>query len=457
MHMFKKLSASAFALVLATSAAFAGGGGNWNGFPILGNSGYCSSYVNGVCVNTVSPGESSVTGNEMLPADTWLPGGQAPQTELVPLSVLSQRGQGASRNVLIGTDFLTNLWQRGTTFSSLTPTTSTMTADRWAVYSSGNTTTISQDTTTADVAPIIGVNGAMKVVRPTGTNTSAICVGQVLPQKDSARFAQGNLNAIFSFYANPLSGYLASNKDVVATIAVYTAGDSATPGTNTDAFMKGTVGGYTVVATSTIPLVTGWTRYSVAGVVPNTVSGTQITGIGITLCTPVYPASTGVATDGFLFGNAQLEDSTAPVVNTIRLGDSTPGNSLPGAYARRVVADETAEQLSYSYIITDGATTRRYGSGFAQSTALAELYVQYPVEMRETPVLTVGTTISFGVRFSTASTQACGTSIAAIATSGTPVGSALLCTTGATALTANAGLTFAGANTGGLLTFSAEP
>src|ERR1700677_2935356 len=239
--MFKRLGLAGVA-ILATFG-IANAGGYWFGWPILGNSGYCSSYVNAQCVNTVDAGEPSFTGNEEIPADTWLPNGQFPQSEYIPAVLLTQHGQGAFRNALIGSDFFTNLWQRGTTpLSVASPTTTTMSADRWGVYSSGNVVTITKDTTAADLSPSTGISAAMKITRPSGTNTSAICVGQVLPVKDSARFTNGS-EAIFSFYANPLSGYLATNKDIIATIAVYTAGDSATPGTNTDAFMKGTIAG----------------------------------------------------------------------------------------------------------------------------------------------------------------------------------------------------------------------
>ena len=81
--------------------------------------------------------------------------------------------------------------------------------------------------------------------------------------------------------------------------------------------MKGTIAGYTVInPTSTtvatapvIPIATAWNRYSVTGAVPATVSTNAVTGIGVTICTPVYPASTGVAGDGFLIANLQLRSS----------------------------------------------------------------------------------------------------------------------------------------------------
>lgn len=470
---------------LVSTVGIAVSAGLFWGYPIVGQGTYCISYQNptvvngvvtsqGTCTSTAPAGPSALTGNELLIADTQLPGGQTPQTVYVPANVLSGVGQGANRNALIGADFQTNLWQRGTTpISATTAATAAYSADRWAVYSSGNTLTITKDVTAADVLPSAGVNGIMKVTRPSGTNTTSICVGQVLPNAESARFV--GREAVFSFWAEALAGYLQTNSALTATIAVYTAADSATPNTNTDAFFKGTIAGYTVLngvtpSTVAVPttsnttvgtpltLTTSLARYSVAAYVPPQVlvssTLTNVIGIGVTLCTGTYPASTGVATDGFAFGNAQLEE-TSPGTATGTTLTAAP-NTAPGSFSRYSVSEDANAQLSYSYIVLDGATTIRYAAGFSSTNALAQFYIQYPVEMREVPTLAVGTTVSFSVLHQT-TTSACGTSIGAVSASGTTVGSGLLCTTGGTALTAGEGSLLVGANTGSRLVFSAEP
>lgn len=399
--MFSKKTLIASAAILAAGVGYVysqGSLGFWSNWPILGNPGFCSSQVNAQCVQQVPAGTAAVTGNELIPLDTQLPGGQFPQSERVSIATLTQHGQGSSRNALIGSDFATNLWQRGTTpISATTASTTKMSADRWGAYSSGNTLTITKDTTAADLSPTIGINAAMKITRPSGTNTTAICVGQVLPQADSLRFlaaTNGSTGAqvIFSFYANPLAGFLSTNSDIIANIAVYTATDSATGGTNTDTFMKGTITGYTVinptsatVATApVIPLATGWARYSVTGIVPATVSSNAVTGIGVTICTPVYPASTGVATDGFLIANAQLETGVAANATTGALAQTTPGG-----YARRLPADEALEQLSFSQVINEPAASISVGpSGQGASTTTCVLSIPAAVYMREAPTAT---------------------------------------------------------------------
>lgn len=446
-------------LILGPISAALAAEGMWNGLPIVGAPPYCITFVNGNCVQFSPPSPPNLTGNELIPADTNLSQGQNPQTAYLPTSLLIAHGQGSDRNVMLGSDFFNNLWQRGTTFTALTPTTTTMTADRFGVYSSGNTTTVTRQLTGTDISPALGINGSMKIVRPSGTNTSAICVGQVLPAKDSVRFV-GN-QAIFSFYAQALSGYLSTNNNIIANIAVYTAADSATPGTNTDAFMKGTIAGYTVIdPTSTtvatapvIPLTTSWVRYSVSGTVPTTVSTNAVTGIGVTICTPVYPASTGVAADGFEIANLQLEASTPPgVVNGVTV---TPGNTTPGSFARRLPAEESVELLTYSYVLTDSAITRVYGVCQEKvANTSANCYLNFPTLMRGTPTTTVSAT-GWSIQQTDATNELC-SALAGIASSNTPSTAGLLCTAGGT-ITLGTMSPFLGGATTSTITFSAEP
>ena len=110
-----------------------------------------------------------------------------------------------------------------------------------------------------------------------------------------------------------------------------------------------------------------------------------VTGIGVTICTPVYPASTGVAGDGFLIANVQLEQGHAGNVANGQAAVTTPSG-----FSRRLPADEASEQLTYSYVVTDGAITRVYG--WCQETTAntsASCIVKFPQEMRIVPTTTV--------------------------------------------------------------------
>lgn len=81
---------------LIVSSAIAVGAGLFPGFPIVSGASYCNGYATGtsgqVCIQTV-PAGPSLTGNELIPADTQLASGQSPQTVLVPSRVL---GGGAA-------------------------------------------------------------------------------------------------------------------------------------------------------------------------------------------------------------------------------------------------------------------------------------------------------------------------------------------------------------------------
>jgi len=417
-------------VALVSTVGIAVSAGLFWGYPIVGQGTYCISYQNptvvngvvtsqGTCTSTAPAGPTTLTGNELVVADTQLPGGQNPQTVLIPTVVMFSHGQGSERNALIGGDFQTNLWQRGTSFASATPTTAAYTADRWASYSSGNTVTINRQTGSTDISPTLGVNAVMRVVRPSGTNTTSICVGQILPTAESARFV-GN-EAIFSWYGFANTGYLQTNQTIIARIYAFTSADSATPNTNTDAMFKETLTNQTIVngqvgtavttasltAPAVIPLTNAMARYSVAGQVPLTIGGTAVTGVGVTLCTGAYPASTGVAGDWFEFGNAQLESSAPPVVqNGVTI---SAGNTSPGSFARRTPWLEGVLEQTYSYVITEGAAS--VGTplmGTYDTTTTCELTAPVP-HMRIAP------TLAFGGTTLSASTWAI------IATSATPI------------------------------------
>ncbi len=72
--------------------------------PIIGGSSYCSSTVNGSCVNTV-PAGPAVTGLEYIPADTSIAQGANPQSG--KFSVLTLGGGVLTYNVPINGDTLT--------------------------------------------------------------------------------------------------------------------------------------------------------------------------------------------------------------------------------------------------------------------------------------------------------------------------------------------------------------
>lgn len=447
--MKRKISLVGLALVASTAIALAGG--VFSQYPILGVPAdtNCLSFGNNNVCNQYSPaGPTATTGNETILLDSNLPNGQQPTSFLAPLSALQNSSQGAFRNALIGGDFNINLWQRGTTFTSLTPTTAAMTADRWFTYSSGNTTTITQQIGASDINTNIGMLATMRVSRPSGTDVTPICVGQIVPAKEAERFL-GN-NAVFSFYAMAPTTLSSNGDSIDVSIAYITAADSATPGTNTDAFAKSTATGYAAVVTkannnatgtvangvANIPLTQTFTRYYVSGVIPTTA-----TSIGVKICfTPL--ASTGTSTDWFEFGNAQLEAAAA--TTTTNLGVVTPGS-----FSRRQPALEAVLQQSYSYGLVEKTNVIYPGGVLCSATANALIAVPFATQMRGTPTLTL-TAGGYSIQTAVAVTAIGTTTILAASPQAATLTSAAACTS-------TLPYQLKGTNTTGLMMFSAEP
>lgn len=437
----KRIALGLAALVAVVGIAF--GAGQFPGYPIVGGAAYCVSYVMNpttglpttTCNGPQTPaGPVSITGSELIPADTQLPSGQQPQTVTIPSSLLSANGQGGFRNLLVGGDFALNLWQRGTTFTALTPTVAAMTADRWFTYSSGNTVTITRQTGASDILPTQGLLASMRVSRPSGTDVTPICVGQYLSAKDSAVLV--GKSAIFSFYAMAPTTFSPTNDAVDVSIAYTTAADSATPGTNTATFALSTTTGYTAVGALNIPLTQTFTRYSTSGAIPSTA-----TSVGVKICfTPA--ASTGASTDWFEFAGAQLEANLSSI-------------TTPGSFARRPLQVETNLQLSYSYVLTDTAITTTYGwcqEKVANTSANCTL--QFPQQMRGIPTTTVSAT-GWSIQQTDATNELC-SALAGVASSNTVLEARLLCTAPGTIALGTVSPFLGGATTS-TITFSSEP
>lgn len=464
MKRFRTLAAAGVAVAVASTLAIAAG--NWSTLPIVGSASFCGSTVTGtgslggitgqgqgstgsICGQTIPAGPPAITGNELVPADTNLTGGAPPQTVTIPTSLLFAHGQGAMRNALIGGDFATNLWQRGTTpISATTAATATMTADRWFAISSGNTLTISKQTGATDIITSAGLLASMRVNRPSGTDVTPICVGQYLDKQAAARFV-GN-NAVFSVYGLNGSTMSAANGAVTMTIAYVTAADSATPGTNTGTFALGTTTGYTAAVTATsqgttgtvasgvatVPFSTTWTRYGVAAAIPSTA-----TGIGVKVC--YTPVGTGASTDWFEIAGAQLEAQNA-------------GVTAPGAFARRPAAEEALLQQYYTWgpgqeII--GVNTGTFA--LCVSTGVVNIGFKPPVPMFIEPT-TATSTLTAGTW--SIQTAAAVTGLGTITITAAATDNRLITMNSTAACTTTLPYTLVGgAGATGLLLFSAEP
>lgn len=442
-------SAAIGTIAVAALATVAYSAGLFPGFPIVGGSAYCTS-VSGIgntagtgqpsitgtpgqfgqgfpnqggstgnfasnC-NVVAPaGPATTTGQELIPADTGLPNGQQPQTVLIPNSYLGPLNLKINR--VVGGDFGTNLWQRGTTpVSAASPTTAVMSADRFWAISASNVITITKQTPASTAADYLGASGFyswMRVARPSGTPSGVTCVGQTLDQQQAAELI--GKNAVLSFYGYAPTTYSATNQNVTVTIAYFTAGDAVVgqtaigaAGVNSKTFalsasgQAGGIAGYTAVTAgsspsfpastvasnvATVGLTQSPVRYSFYGFVPAlTAAGTQVTSVGIAICgTPTL--TTTVSTDYFEITGVQLQGENATA--TVAL---PTGLIAPTGFERRPASIDQLNQLYYSYVVNEGALgPSRSVCHFTTANTAMQCPISFPVPMRLAPAMVYAT------------------------------------------------------------------
>lgn len=444
--MLRKIAIGLFATVAVTGIAALAQTFAPN-MPILGGPAYCSSTNNGVCVNTV-PAGPSLTGNETIPADTNATPVGGIQAGKIPVPVLYSNFNG-----LIGGDFSQNLWQRGTSFSSLALNTAILTADAWYVYAPAlPLVSVSKQTAQADQPPGSGASYRLQRVA-SQTSLGQFCTGQLLPDDSSDPFIVGadGVTRTTIFSAEIAAGANFSPTGVNMIIAYHSAADVTTPGangqgTNTGTFASSTgttqnITNYTEAVNTLITPTTSFARYSVSAVIPNLIPGTATAtaGVGVKLClTGVGTAGTN---DWIEFGNAQLE---------YRGGTST----APSPFKRRLLADEWNLQYArYWTIFEAGAGSPIHCPGQGTTTNGLNFTCQFPVVMRITPVtspITIG-----GFKSNSAGTLQ---TIAVLNTTGlgnTPRTGNL---SGTGTITAGQGTTLVSSGAGtGIIGWSAEP
>ncbi len=405
---------------------------------------------------TEFPQTIPLTGSETIPADTTLSGGRNPQSEAVTMTQIAGFGaqqQGLGRNLLIGGDAKTNLWQRGTSIASIT-TTKTYTADRWFAWSGASSDiTVAQSTTAGDLAE--GYSMAFKVSR-TGSGTVPVCFGQVLAGRNAIQLA--GQTAEFSFSAKPGAGFSAAGGLMTAYVTYGTGTDQA----STD-FAFGLNGGgggsagwtgqtNAVAKTVALPGTKG-TRFVAVAAIPSTA-----TEVGVALCW------TGVGTptnDYVSLMGLQLasNSSLAAYVNTAGEAAFGATGTIPAsAFEHRLQGVETILQLAYTYSFSEAAAAvvqSPTGSALGTTTTCT-VYIPFPVTMRTAPTYTnsLSATTFKVVSASQTAGAVLATPFSATLTANTPTGASINFTT--TGMTAKDGCYLIGAGGGGGLLWSAE-
>jgi len=256
------------------------------------------------------------------------------------------------KNAIINGNF--DFWQRGTSFTNPSSTSTSYSADRWNSYRAGFATGI---TTTQQNPGLTGFQYNVRVQRNSGdTSTAVLTLQQSLETRTSLPFA--GQTVVVSFYARAGANFSSTSNLLNATL---------TTGTGTD---QSNVGGYTGSATpinTSVTLTTSWQRFSVSGTLATNTNEISF-GFNAT------PTGTAGANDYFEVTGVQLE------LGFVATSFSRAGGTIQG---------ELAACQRY-YWRSNGGLYGRQGVGIASSTTSASILVNLPITMRIIP-----TTIEF--------------------------------------------------------------
>jgi len=213
-----------------------------------------------------------------------------------PQQTLDVQGNVNVQNtVIMGSSFLRNriingamqIWQRGTSFTTVGSGTWTYTADRMATYCQNSSTTISQSTS----VPSNLFQYSLRLQRTAGNaGTNPLVVTQVIESTNC--YDLSGQTVTLSFWAKTGSNYSGGN----LTVVVYT-GTAADQGVNSIGSWTGTA---TPIVTTTQAISTNWTRYSFTGTF----------GAGVLEAAPYFlwtPTGTAGADDSLYITGIQLE------------------------------------------------------------------------------------------------------------------------------------------------------
>jgi hypothetical protein len=269
------------------------------------------------------------------------------------VNLLQSTQYAAGKNAIINGGF--DIWQRGTSFASLTAaSSSTFAADRWQVYIGNAGRTVSQQ-----ASGLTAFRYSMRVARDSGNTSTAVT--QVTQNIESnMSYPLAGKTVTVSFYGKAGANYSAASGAL--TYALY-------QGTGIDQNVFGMTGG-SVVGTGTATLTTSWQRFSLSVTVP-------ITSTELAVYFSTTPVGTAGANDWFEITGIQLE------VGSTATAFSRTGGTIQG---------ELAACQRYYQRIVDGANQWIGAISYYQSTFI-ENVTRFIVQMRIAPslVITTGT------------------------------------------------------------------
>jgi hypothetical protein len=249
--------------------------------------------------------------------------------------------QMAGKNAIINGDF--GIWQRGTSFSN--PTSSSYTADRWAIQfdGTGATRTVSQQTFTPATAPVAGYEGTYFL----RCAVSAVGTGNGYQQ-----FLQ-RIEDVRSYAAQTVTVSFWAKADATRSVGVQFFQNFGSGGSSA----VGTVAG-------TISATTSWQRFTVSVAVPSisgkTIGTSSYLELGLTM-----PFNTVCTMD---FWGVQVESGLS----------ATPFQTATGTKQGELAACQR-----YLPAIMVGSGNRIYG--YAGTATSSYLNATFPVTARIAP------------------------------------------------------------------------
>lgn len=299
---------------------------------------------------------------------------------------------GIGKNAIIGGDFSTNPWQRGTSFSSVA--NAAYTADRWVYRKAG---AMVHDVTKSADAPTVAQCGRLvthslmidcTTVDASLASTDFCAIVQAIEGYNFAPFAQRTIT---------LSFWHKHTKTGTYCVGVRNSGDD-----------RCYVAEYTQAVADT------WEQATVEiAASPSAGTWDYTNGIGLQLFFMLAAGSSFQTTAGAW----QTGSSLIATANQVNACDSTSNNfkialvqlepgSLATEFEYRTVQQELALcQRYYWRQKSTGATSALYGYGVAATTVTAQFGMTCPVDMRTIPTLTSGAAASdFNVSDGNAST-----------------------------------------------------
>lgn len=267
------------------------------------------------------------------------------------------------RNMVDGGDFGVNPWQRGTSFSAISSSPATYTADRWFA---GAVSAANMAVAQVATSGVSGFNNALCWGRTSGdAHTTAISLGQVMETLDNVRL-QGQ-QICLSFWAQQGTGYTGG----ALTVQV---NHSTTAGNDTAANLINATNNWLAVPTiinTTQAISSSWQRYTFSGSVP-----INVTQLGVLLSfTPAGTAagaSAAIAGDSILIQGVQLE-----------IG------SVASPFEHRDIAAELELCQRYFWQLNEPANGAVLAVGNTVAAGNQQFFVPLPVQMRANPVCSV--------------------------------------------------------------------